>query len=311
MKLAFLYAGQGSQKEYMGKDFYESYPEIRPRFDSPRAGFDIKEICFSPGEERLSNTMYTQACMAAFAAAVTDLLAASGIVPDYAAGLSLGEYSALYCSGVFDADTLIELLAYRGKVMAETTADVPCAMYAVLGLSEELVTRAADEAARATGKVAACANFNCPGQIVIGGETSAVETAAALCKEYGSRRIMPLNVSGPFHTPLMEEASGLLWERFKTVKFSEMKIPVVFNCTADLSDDADIPDLLRRQVKSPVLFEKSVRRLEALGVDTVVEIGPGKVISGFVKKTAPEITVYSIEDIDSFKNTALILGCVR
>lgn len=301
MKLAFLYAGQGSQKVGMGQDLYDAHPEICHIFDSSAAGFSIKDTCFSGPIETLSLTRYTQPCMAAFAAAVTDLLRGRGIEPDFAAGLSLGEYSALYAAGVFSAEQLIDTVAFRGRVMEETTAGIDAAMYAILGLSPELTEKAVSEA-RENGKgLVACANFNCPGQIVIGGERAAAELAAEKCKEFGAKRAMPLNVSGPFHTGLMQAASELLEEKLGGMELGEPRLPVVFNATADRAGAADIKELLRQQVKSPVLFEKSILMLRSLGVDTVIEIGPGKVLSGFVKKTAPDIKCYAVEDCESLE----------
>ncbi len=298
MKLAFLYAGQGSQRVGMGKDFYENFPQIREVFDTPVSGVSIKKLCFEGSLEELSCTSNTQPCMAAFAMAVTKLLKERGITPDYSAGLSLGEYNALYSAGVFDESTLLDLLAFRGKVMHETTAGMESKMYAVLGLSDEEAARVTAEAG---GNVWA-ANFNCPGQVVIGGESKAADRAAELLKEAGAKRVLPLNVSGPFHTPLMKKAGELLGEKFESVHFGNMEIPVVFNTTADiLQPSENIAQLLVRQVQSPVLFGKSIERLHTFGVDTAVEIGPGKVLSGFVKKTCPEIKTLSIETVEDFE----------
>lgn len=300
MKLAFLYAGQGSQKVGMGKDIYEEYPQVRHFFDNESAGFDIKKLCFDSPIELLSQTRYTQASMAAFAGAVTQLLYENDIRPDYLAGLSLGEYSALYASGAIDEDTLLDLLAFRGKVMEDCSAGKDTKMAAILGLEDEKVARAVERAANEGLGVVACANFNCPGQIVIGGETGAVDLAMKLCKEFGAKRCAALNVSGPFHTPLMNKASLELKERFKKVKFSDMTIPIIFNVTGHpIEEGQTVPGLLEDQVKSPVLFEKSIRYILAQGVETIVEIGPGKTIAGFVKKIDKNIRLYSVEDNES------------
>ena len=304
MKLAFLYAGQGSQKMGMGRDLYEEFPSIRSCFENKSAGFDLKELCFEAPLEVLSKTRYTQPCMAAIAMAITKLLYDEGIYPSYAAGLSLGEYSALYASGVFDDDSLISILAFRGKVMEETTANIKSKMCAVFNLSEERIMEAIDKVNSLNLGVVACANFNCPGQIVIGGEEKAVDAAAEICKRMGAKRCVPLNVSGPFHTPLMEEASVLLGERLEQTKLYDMSFSVVFNSTADILGDGEtIPHILKNQIKSPVLFEKTIYRLRSMGVDTIIEIGPGRVLSGFVRKTAPEIVSYTIEDVESFYKT--------
>ena len=230
MKLGFLYAGQGSQHPGMGADLYKAFPAFRKVLDSAaqQVDFDLKEVSFTDRAGVLNQTRFTQPCMVAFAAGMTALLAERGIVPSAAAGLSLGEYSALHAAGVFDADTAVELVAFRGKAMEEAAAGRPSAMVAVLGLDRAALQEACDEAS-AHGCVV-IANYNCPGQLVLGGEKAAVETAAALAKEKGARRCLPLKVSGPFHTPLMAPAGDALAERFRTTAFHEPRIPVIFNC---------------------------------------------------------------------------------
>ena len=294
MSLAFLYAGQGSQHPGMGADLYEAHPAFRAVLDAAGVDFDLKTTMFTDPNGVLNLTEYTQPCMVAFAAGMTALLAERGIVPDYAAGLSLGEYSALQCAGVFTAPQAISLAAFRGKAMAAAAAGRPCGMTAVLGLDREKLQEACRQAAGAG--VVEIANYNCPGQLVLGGEKAAVEAAAALAKEKGARRCLPLKVSGPFHTPLMAPAGDALAERFRTVEFREPQIPVIFNCLgAERPDGAAIPELLVRQVQSSVYMEDSLRRMAAMGLDALVEIGPGKALSGFVKKTVPELPVYAVE----------------
>ena len=294
MKLAFLYAGQGSQHVGMGRDLYEAYPAFRQVLDSAPVDFDLKKLCFEGPEEQLNDTRYTQPCMVAFAAGVTALLKDAGIVPDYAAGLSLGEYSALQCAGVFDAPTAISLVAFRGQAMANAVQGRPCGMAAVLGMDRESLKAVCEEASEAG--VVECTNFNCPGQIVISGDAAAVDKAGELAKAAGAKRVLPLKVSGPFHTSLMAPAGDALREKFQSVSFGEMEIPVLFNCLGDLKGEADtIPNLLERQVQRSVYLEDTIRRLRELGVDTAVEIGPGRALSGFVKKTAKEIKCYPVE----------------
>ena len=296
MKLGFLYAGQGSQHPGMGADLYERFPTFRAVLDSAaeQVDFDLKEVSFTDAKGVLNQTRYTQPCMVAFAAGMTALLAERGIVPAAAAGLSLGEYSALHAAGVFDADTAVELVAFRGKAMEEAAAGRPSAMVAVLGLDRAALQEACDEAS-ARGCVV-IANYNCPGQLVIGGEKAAVDKAAELAKAAGARRCLPLKVSGPFHTRLMAPAGDALAERFKTERFREMQIPVLFNCLGREKADADtIPDLLVKQVQSSVYMEDTLRRLGALGVDHILEVGPGSALSGFVKKTLPGVPCASVE----------------
>ena len=301
MKLAFLYAGQGSQKAGMGKDLYEAFPAFARAFDAAELDFDLKSTCFEDSEGLLGKTQYTQPCMVAFAAGVTAALYEAGIRPEYAAGLSLGEYSALQAAGVFTAKSAVELAAYRGKAMAKAAEGVESAMTAVLNLDREALARCCEEAS-ALGIVRIC-NYNCPGQLVIGGEKAAVERAGELAKAAGARRLMPLRVSGPFHTPLMQPAADALRERFATEEFGDMQFPVLFNCLGDMKGEETIAELLEQQVKSSVYMEDTIRRLEALGVDTIVEIGPGRALTGFVRKCAPGITCYSAEDVPSLQAT--------
>ena len=308
MKLAFVYAGQGSQKVGMGRDFYEQYPAFRAVLDSVPVDFDVKQLCFEGPEEQLSQTRYTQPCMVAFAIGVTDLLSREGIRPQAAAGLSLGEYSALYCTGVFDRDTALQTVALRGRAMEEAARGLACGMTAVLGLEREKLQQACQEASQ-LGTVQIC-NYNCPGQLVISGEKSAVDKAGELARELGAKRCMPLKVNGPFHTGLMKPAGDVLAEHFTKICFGKMALPVYFNCKgAPMGEGDTIPALLERQVQSSVYWEDTIRAMEADGIDTIVEIGPGKTLSSFVKKTAPSIKTYNIDTAENFvKVTAALKG---
>ena len=306
MKLAFVYAGQGSQHVGMGKDFYQEFTLFAQVFDHAPVDFDLKKLCFEGPEEQLSQTRYTQPCMAAFAVGVTDLLYQEGIRPQLAAGLSLGEYSALYAAGVFSRGTVISTVALRGRAMEEAAAGLDCGMTAVLGLDREKLQQACNGAAE-LGVVQIC-NYNCPGQLVIGGEKAAVDRAGELAKELGAKRCMPLKVSGPFHTRLMAPAGDVLAAHFKTISFAPMELPVYFNCKGGPMEEGDtIPALLERQVQSSVYWEDTIRAMEAAGVDTVVEIGPGKALSGFFKKTAPGIKTYHIDTAADFRDVVSAL----
>ena len=297
MKLAFLYAGQGSQHTGMGRDLYEDFPAFRAVLEQAAAAvdFDIQEVMFTDAAGVLNETQYTQPCMTAFACGVTAVLRQAGIVPDYAAGLSLGEYSALACAEVFDVQTAVSLTAFRGKAMAAAAAGRPCGMTAVLGLDAPTLQACCDAAADA-GVVQIC-NYNCPGQLVIGGDTAAVDKAAAAALTAGAKRCLPLKVSGAFHTALMHPAGDALREKFASVSFSQMQMPVLFNCLGHEKNENDsIAALLEKQVQSGVQWESTMHRLTELGVDTAIEIGPGKVLTGFVKKTVGSaISCYPVE----------------
>ena len=234
--------------------------------------------------------------MVAFACGVTAVLAEKGVKPAVVAGLSLGEYSALEAAGVFTAKQAVELAAYRGKAMADAAKGIDCGMTAVLNLDRDTLAKCCEEAS-AEGVVQIC-NYNCPGQLVIGGEKAAVDNAAERAKQAGARRCIPLKVSGPFHTRLMAPAGDALAKRFETEAFGSMQIPVLFNCLGrEKAGDDRIPDLLVRQVQSSVYMEDTLRRLGELGVDTILEVGPGNALAGFVKKTLPGVACASVETL--------------
>ena len=296
MKLGFLYAGQGSQHPGMGADLYERFPTFRAVLDSAaeQVDFDLKEVSFTDRAGVLNQTRYTQPCMVAFAAGVTAVLKEEGITPAYTAGLSLGEYSALHCAGVLDAQTAVSLVAFRGKAMAEAVVGRPCGMAAGLNLDRDALKKACEEASDLG--VVECTNFNCPGQIVISGDAAAVDKAGELAKAAGAKRVLPLKVSGPFHTSLMAPAGDALAKRFASESFGEMQVPVLFNCLGREKADADsIPALLVKQVQSSVYMEDTLRRLGELGVDHILEVGPGSALAGFVKKTLPGVVCASVE----------------
>jgi [acyl-carrier-protein] S-malonyltransferase len=297
---AWVFAGQGAQACGMGRDIHDEFPQTRAIFANGAAGFDLAELCFEAPAQRLSDTRFTQAAMAAFAAAVIRVLQDNGLGCSAAMGLSLGEYCALHASGVLDLDALLALLGYRGAIMAEAST-APSKMTAVFGLPDAEVERLAQEAAEQTGMVVSCTNYNCPGQVVIGGDLQAVEAAEALLLANGAKRCVPLDTSGPFHTALMSGAALLLSERLSITALAPQRTPVVFNLTARTADDAEIPALLTRQLDSPVRFAQSILRLRESGVTNIIEIGPSKVLAGLIRKTAPEIEVTSIHSAEDLK----------
>ncbi len=304
MKIGFLYAGQGSQYVGMGQDLYDTYPEFKETFDNANPGFDLKDCCFNGPIEKLSQTRYTQPCMVAFAVGVTKILSNNGINPEYAAGLSLGEYSALYSAGVFDENQVLDLVAYRGKNMEEAVTGRDVGMIAVMSLDRDLIKRACmqahEEFKDSEYNVAEVANYNTPVQVTVSGDTPVITRAGEIMTEMGAKRIVPVAVSGPFHTSLMKPAGDKLAERFKNESFGEMNFPVIFNSTGkELESGKTIPEMLEIQVQSSVYFEDSIRYMIEQGVDTFVEIGPGKTLSGFVKKIDRALTTYSIENVES------------
>ncbi len=305
MKIGFLYAGQGSQSVGMGKDLYEAFPAFRQVLDAATPGFDVKTVSFEGPAETLNETKYTQPCMVAFAVGLTKVLADQGIRPDMAAGLSLGEYSALYASGVFMEDQVLRLVAFRGNAMQSAVQGRDCKMIAVLGLDREKIYEGVKQVQdRFPGLCCEPANFNCPGQITVSGDALAIDDAAEVMKELGAKRVLPVKVSGPFHTSLMKPAGDALAERFREESFGHMQIPVIFNAIGrEKRDEETIPVLLEKQVQTSVFFEDTIRYMADQGVELFVEIGPGKTLSKFVQKTCdiPCLTVEKVEDIDKLK----------
>lgn len=312
MKLGIVYAGQGSQRVGMGQDFYEKYDEFKETIDNATSSvsgvteMNVADLSFNGPMEQLSDTKYTQPAMVAFAIGVTKLLHKAGIKADYTCGLSLGEYSALYEAGVLDEKTILELIAKRGKYMADAAAGLDVKMAAVLGMDRETVLECCSKTNASLGgeKIVQAANFNCPGQIVISGDAIAVDKASAALKEAGAKRILPLKVSGPFHTKLMKPAGDKLAAEFEKVDFNEPKSKVVFNCLGKEKQAEDsVADLLEKQVQSSVYLEDSIKYMADAGVDTIIEIGPGKAISKFINKTVDNVKVYSIDTVEDFENT--------
>lgn len=302
MRIGFLYSGQGSQTPGMGKDFYEKFDSVKAFYDEIALDFDLKEYSFEKPEEVIVQTRYTQPIMNAFQSAVTGLFKEEGITPDGVCGLSIGEYGAVAAAGIIDPKECVKLAEFRGKVMEESSKDFNTGMVAVLGLEEEIIQAACEEASEGENK-AEISNINCPGQIVISGEAGAIEKAAEILKEKGARKCIPLKVSGPFHTSYMKEASKALEEKFSEMKFHEEGIPVYYNAIGGKREKQEVKDLLIKQVKSPVRFQENLEGMIADGIDVFIEIGYGGVLKGFLKRINRKIPCYEVYSVESFEET--------
>lgn len=303
MKTAFMFSGQGAQYKGMGKELCENFKCAEEIFDraDKALGFSIKEVCFDD-EEKLNKTEFTQPAILTMSTAALKVLEEHGIKADYAAGLSLGEYSAYVCSGAFDFDETVSLVRKRGRFMTEAVPEGVGAMYAILGLDRKTVEDTCEEY-KQYGFVSP-ANYNAPGQIVIAGEAEVAEKTAAALKEKGAKMTVKLNVSGPFHTALLKPASDRLAVELEKMNISDMKMPVITNVTGTVVENkADIIPILIKQVMSPVKWEDTINYLASQGVDTFIEVGPGKTLSGFVKRTVKGVKIYNVEDMKSLEKT--------
>ena len=291
-KTVFMFPGQGAQYAGMGKEFYEEYEECRRIFDlaSKEMGLDLPALCFDENKQ-LNITEYTQIAILTVEAAIESVLEQYGKMPDFTAGSSLGEYGALVAAKILSADTAFRLVRKRGIYMQEA---VPAGggMSAVLGLD----ARQVDEICEKTSGIVSAGLYNCPGQTVITGEKGAVESAGKLCMEAGAKRIIPLNVSGPFHSALYEGVGEKFAAELEQASFHEAQIPYLSSVTAGfITDLAQVRQILKKQMSSPVRWQQGMERLLQEGADEFVEIGPGKTLSRFMRKINPDVKVYHIE----------------
>ncbi|WP_105120111.1 ACP S-malonyltransferase [Streptococcus suis] len=298
-KTAFLFAGQGAQTVGMARDLYEYSPIVRETFDqaSQILGYDIRDLIDNQ-EDKLHQTRYTQPAILTTSVAIFRLLEEEGIQPDMVAGLSLGEYSALVASGALAFEDAIALIAKRGEYMETAAPAGTGKMVAVLNTDVNLIE---EICSTVTSGIVSPANYNTPAQIVIGGEVAAVDEAVELLKEAGVKRMIPLNVSGPFHTALLRPASEQLAQALEQVEFADFQVELVGNTEAKVMKKEDIKSLLTRQVMEPVRFYESIAIMQEAGVTNFIEIGPGKVLSGFVKKIDKTAHVIAIEDIEGLQ----------
>lgn len=304
-KIAFVFPGQGAQYTGMGKDFYEKYDRAKEVFAiaGKVSGLSMEELIFQENE-KLHITKYTQIAMLAVELAIYRVLKEQGIQPSVNAGLSLGEYAALTASGGLSVRDALTLIVKRGALMQEA---VPTggAMTAVIGFSNHMIEEICDK----TEGIVSVANYNCPGQTVISGEEEAVNKAVLALQDAGAKRCIPLNVSGPFHSQMLTGAGKKLSEELEKVDIGEIKVPYVSNVTADyVTDKETVKDLLEKQISSPVRWQQSVERMVSDGVDTFIEIGPKKTLTGFLKKIAPQCAGYHVETVEDMEKLLHILG---
>ena len=297
-KIAFMFPGQGAQYIGMGKDFYDAIPVCREMFElaGKASGLDVAGLCFDEND-KINITEYTQIAMLAAEVAILKAVEDTGVKPDVTAGLSLGEYGALAASGVMSPEDVFKVVRQRGIYMQEA---VPTggAMTAVLGLDASVIEKVCEE----TEGIVSIANYNCPGQIVITGEEGAVAAAAQSLTEAGAKRCVPLKVSGPFHSQMLADAGDRLGKVLEEVAVCDIQVPYIANVTADyVTDKGQVKELLTKQVSSSVRWEQTIRRMIEDGVDTFIEIGPGKTLSGFMRKISREVKTVSIEKLEDLQ----------
>ena len=303
-KTVFMFPGQGAQYVGMGKDFYDQIEVSRKMFDtaSEAVDLDLKKLCFEENED-LNITEYTQIALLTTSVAMMEALKEKGVTSDCNAGLSLGEYGALVASGIMDYEDACRVVRKRGLYMQEEVPAGEGAMSAVLGLTADVI----EDILKKEGKQVEIANYNCPGQIVISGETNAVAEVGEKIKEAGAKRVVPLKVSGPFHSSLLKGAGEKLAKVLEDVTIHDIKVPYVCNVSAQMiTDKNEVKELLAKQVSSSVRWQQTIELLIEQGYNTFIEIGPGKTLNGFMKKIDKEkkVEVYSVEKVEDLETVA-------
>ena len=313
-KVAFVFPGQGSQKVGMCKDFYDTYACAKKVFEEADAalGFSISKLCFEGPEEDLRLTKNTQPAILTCSVAVLAVMREHGLKCGIAGGHSLGEYSALVAAGVMSLQDAVVAVHKRGEFMQEAVPVGEGAMAAVMGLTPDEIVAICQKVEKECGEAVQAVNFNCPGQVVIAGATKAVETATEALKAAGAKRAIPLPVSAPFHSTLMKPAAERLKEVLDRIEFHDAKFPVVANVTAEpVTKAEEIRALLVKQAASPVRWEMSMHRMIRDGFDTFVEVGPGKVLTGFTRKIDRGMNALNVEDVASLEKTLAYFKEVR
>ncbi|MNO38087.1 Malonyl CoA-acyl carrier protein transacylase [compost metagenome] len=300
-KIAFVFPGQGAQAVGMGKDVYDALPNSRVVFEKGDEvlGFPLSKLIFEGPDSELKQTVNTQPALLTASVAYLEALREQGLKPDYVAGHSLGEYSALVAADVLSYEDAVKLVRLRGRFMEEAVPGGQGAMAAVLGAEREALAVLCQNVSEESG-VVELANVNCPGQIVVSGSQEGVNGVVQRVKEAGGKRAIPLEVSGPFHSSMMRAAADRLAEELQKVTFNTPNVPVIVNVTASpVTDPEEIRELLVRQVYSPVLWQDSIEWLIADGVDTFVEIGSGSVLTGLIRKIDKTVKVININTLES------------
>ena len=311
MKIGYVFFCYGTQIVGMGKDIYDNYEEARKVYEIVDTALNenIEELTYNKSQEELNKTENTQISIYAMSMAILEVLNKAGINPEATAGLSLGEYSALTCAGAISLEQGAKIVRIRGKLMQELAPKGEWAMAAIIGLEDE---QAEEACSRVNEGFVKAVNYNCPGQVVISGEKNAVIKAMEIAKELGARKVIELKTSGPFHTEKLQEASKELRKQLENITFNKCNIPVIKNFDGTpYTEDDNMVDILSNHVINPVRFRKSIENMIEIGIDTFVEIGPGKTLSGFVKKVCKEkdlqANVLNIEDIEGLEKALAIL----